>query len=111
MLPPPPANDNCANATPIAVSGGGFDYGVYNSATSDLSMATSQTGEFFAESGHTRSVWYEFTMPTSRSMRINMGGSNLDNVAVTVYEPTTCPPQPGFLTGTLLANGGGDIFN
>ena len=57
LAPPPPANDNCVNAIPIPISGGGFDYGTYTSETSDLSMATAQTGEYFAESGHTRSVW------------------------------------------------------
>lgn len=110
-IAPPPANDNCANATPIVIGNNGFDYGVYNSLTSDLEMATSQTGEHFAESGHSKSVWYEFTLPTSRTYSINMGGSNLDNIAITVYEPTSCPPQAAFLTGTLLANGGGDISN
>ena len=111
LISPPPANDNCANAIPIAISSGGFDYGTYTSSSSDLSMATSQAGEYFSESGHNRSVWYEFALPTSRSMSITMGGSNLDNVAVTVYEPTTCLPQAAFLTGTLLSNGGGDISN
>ena len=111
LIPPPPANDNCANAIPIVISGSGYDYATYTSETSDLSMATSQAGEHFAESGHIRSVWYEFSLPTSRNMSITMGGSNLDNTAVTVYEPTTCLPQATFLTGTLLANGGGDISN
>jgi gliding motility-associated-like protein len=108
---PPPVNDNCSNAIPIAITNNGFDYGVFTSETSDLTMATSQTGEYFAESGHTKSVWFQFTLPTSRSYSIVMGGSNLDNVAVTVYEPANCPPQAAFLTGTLLANGGGDISN
>lgn len=108
---PPPANDNCADAIPIPIGSGGFDYGVFISETSDLSMATAQAGEFFAESGHTRSVWYEFSVPTHRSLSVNMGGTNLGNVAVTVYEPTNCLPQSSFLTGTLLANGGGDITN
>ena len=108
---PPPANDNCANAIQIPISGSGFDYGTFTSTASDLSMATAQAGEYFAESGHTRSVWYEFSVPTHRSLSVNMGGSNLGNVAVTVYEPTNCLPQSNFLTGTLLANGGGDITN
>lgn len=111
LTPPPPANDNCANAIPIPISGAGYDYGTFTSETSDLSMATAQAGEYFAESGHTRSVWYEFSVPTHRSLSVDMGGINLENVAVTVYEPTTCLPSSNFLTGTLLANGGGDITN
>jgi gliding motility-associated-like protein len=110
-LTPPPANDNCANALPIPISAGGFDFGTFISETSDLSMATAQAGEYFAESGHTRSVWYQFAVPTHRSLSVDMGGNNLENVAVTVYSPTNCLPSSAFLTGTLLANGGGDITN
>ena len=77
LTPPPPANDNCANAIPIPISSAGYDYGTYTSETSDLSMATAQAGEYFAESGHTRSVWYEFSVPTHRSLSVDMGGSNL----------------------------------
>src|SRR5688572_14720214 len=93
LILPPPANDNCVNAIPIPISGAGYDYGTFTSSTSDLSMATAQSGEYFAESGHTRSVWYEFEVPTHRSLSVNMGGNSLENVAVTVYEPTNCLPS------------------
>ena len=75
---PPPANDNCNSADVITITGGGYDYGVFNSTDSDLTTATGQAGEFFefaSDYGHSKSVWIEFTLTTSRSIRIKLEAS------------------------------------
>ena len=45
-----PANDNCANATPITIGDGGYALGTFTSAQQDMTSATQQTGESFAPS-------------------------------------------------------------
>src|SRR6185503_6163486 len=67
-----PANDNCANASAISISGSGFGLGIFPSATYDLTSATIQAGETFAPAilvaGQTqKSTWYKFSLPTTRS--------------------------------------------
>ena len=109
-----PANDNCANASVIAISGGGFDYGVFTSATTDLTNATGEAGEYFSfaqPDHHVKSVWYEFTLPTRRSLKVEMFGSNLTNTAVTLYRPAACLPLKDSLSGTQNGNTGGFIEN
>jgi gliding motility-associated-like protein len=72
-----PVNDDCENALPIPISGGGFDLGTFVSAPTDLSNATVQTGpayepneEYFDSSIpatlQSGSVWYSFSLPTAR---------------------------------------------
>ena len=43
-----PVNDDCVNALPIDITGGGFDLGMFNSPVIELSNATIQSGESFA---------------------------------------------------------------
>lgn len=111
---PPPANDNCNSADVITITGGGYDYGVFNSTDSDLTTATGQAGEFFefaSDYGHSKSVWIEFTLTTSRSIRIKLeasAGSILPDPkhsGVTLYSPSNCLPGAGNRLGSIISSG------
>jgi len=112
--PPPPANDDCANATPISISGGGFDYGTFNSTVSDMTMATGQAGEHFAFPGHSKSVWYEVTLPTHRNFQVRLvpaPGSTIAGVSLTLYLPVGCLPAGGNLISAQSGDDGGIVQN
>src|SRR6187399_3045057 len=111
---PPPANDNCTNAMTIAISGGGFDYGTYISQVSDMSTATGQTGEFFEfanDYSHRKSVWFQFTIASSRRITIELEtapGSSLPDPkqsGVTLYAPSNCLPGSGDRLGSIISSG------
>lgn len=68
-----PVNDSCSNALTIVITGKGYDYNTFTSATADLSKANVQPEETFAPAilvaGQSKkSVWYKFTLPTTRSI-------------------------------------------
>ena len=111
---PPPLNDSCGTADNIVISGGGFDYGVFKSADSDLTMATGETGEFFefaSDFSHEKSVWFEFTLVTSRSVKIKLEpapGSVLPDPrhsGVTLYSPSNCLPGVSNRLGSIISSG------
>ena len=110
VLPPPP-NDNCASATSISITGGGYDYGVYSSSVSDMSTATAQSGEFFQFApNHTKSVWFSFNLVTRRSARIEVlatSGSfpNPTDAGVTVYRSASCLPGSANNLGAFISSG------
>ncbi len=108
-----PANDHCANASVVVIPGGGYGYGTFISATTDLTNAAGENGEYFsfAAEGHVKSVWYEFTLPTRRSFKVEMVGNNLNSAAITLYRPANCLPGVAALSGTLSGDAGGFIEN
>jgi len=74
---------------------------LFTSSQTDLTSATLQTGETFAPSitvaGLTKkSIWYKFTLPTTRSVRVSLlqPGSAIQagNVGFTVYKTSSCIP-------------------
>lgn len=72
-----PANDDCNNASIIPISNGGLGFGTFTSAYSDLTNATTQTGETFAPSifiagQNQKSVWYRFSINSRRKVRISL---------------------------------------
>ncbi len=96
-----PANDNCNNASSVTLSGGGFGLGIFTSTQYDLTLGTLQTGETFAPSItvsgiNKKSIWYKFSLPTHRSIRVNLSqpGSTIQagNVGFAVYKTNTCLP-------------------
>ena len=96
-----PPNDSCGGAIPITIGSGGFALGLFTSTNTDITSATLQTGETFAPSitvaGLTKkSVWYKFTLPTTRSVRVSLlqPGSAIQagNVGFTVYKTSICLP-------------------
>ena len=105
-----PANDNCANATPITIGDGGYALGTFTSAQQDMTSATQQTGESFAPSItvaglNKKSVWYKFSVPTTRSMRVSLlqPGSAIQagNVGFAVYKASNCVPLNGQISTKL----------
>ena len=107
-----PVNDNCANAIPITISNAGFGLGVFNSANTDISKATIQTGESFASAIFTakqnqKSVWYVFTLPTTRSVTVTLtqaGSAIADGDAgFAVYKTSNCLPGPADISTKLTA--------
>jgi len=106
-----PANDNCSNATAIIISGTGFGLGIFTSPTSDISKATVQLGETFVSAIlgaklNQKSVWYKFTLPTTRSVTVDVqqpvGGTITDgDVGYTVYKTNSCLPTPDSLSTKL----------
>ncbi|MES2773005.1 MAG: gliding motility-associated C-terminal domain-containing protein [Bacteroidota bacterium] len=107
-----PANDNCASASFIAIANSGFGLGTYTSTQDDMTAATLQTGETFAASINTaginkKSVWYKFTLPTARGVRISLlqPGSAIQagDVGFAVYQSNTCLPPGSAISGKLTA--------
>lgn len=115
LLPFPPANDDCENPNSPIVSDN-FDYGTFDSEIADMTTATGQAGEFFQFAPtHTKSVWYTFSLPVSRSVRIELEAANgtiIPNPAdagVTVYLPSGCLPGNANRLGAFVSSG--DLFN
>ena len=67
--PQPPANDDCANATPAAVGSNAF-----NNLFATASTAGSSCGADAAD------VWFSFTVPSAGNYRFETCGSTLDTV-------------------------------
>nr|MCU0375144.1 hypothetical protein [Chitinophagaceae bacterium] len=96
-----PANDNCASAETITVAANGFGTGLFASTLVDMSAATVQPGEVFSpsilSSGlNRRSVWFKFTIASTRSVTVNLQQPasviQAGNVGFTVWKTTTCMP-------------------
>jgi gliding motility-associated-like protein len=96
-----PANDECANASSITIGGSGFSLGLVTGVQFDLTAASLQTGESFAPSIivaglNKKSIWYKFSIPTTRSVRISLlqPGSAIQagNVGFAVYKTASCLP-------------------
>jgi len=96
-----PVNDNCSNAINIAIPNGGYGYASVSSTQVDITAATVQPGETFA-SGilvaglNQKSVWYKFTIPTHRSVRVTLAQPGIDiaagDVGFAVYKTDQCLP-------------------
>ena len=105
-----PINDNCNNAITINITAGGFDKGVFSGTQVDMTASSSQTGESYAPSIvvsglNKKSVWYKFTLPTHRSVRVSIGqpGSAIQagNVGFAVYKTNSCLPADKDLSNKL----------
>lgn len=106
-----PANDRCANASVIAIGKGGYGYGVFTSETVDITQATAEPGEFFDFApSHVKSVWYRFTLPTRRKIQLDLGGTNLSDVGLTLYRLSpTCLPGQSSLVASVKGDAGGSL--
>jgi gliding motility-associated-like protein len=105
-----PANDNCANASVVTIGNAGYAMGTFTSTQFNLSSATLQTGETFAPSLtvaglNKRSIWFKFSLPTQRSVRVNLSqpGSTIQagNVGFAVYKTNNCVPGNTALSSQL----------
>ncbi len=66
-----PVNDDCANAITIPIPNGGYGFGQIVGDTVDMTGAGTQLGEYFSPGvPNGKSVWYRFSVPTTREVRI-----------------------------------------
>ncbi len=116
----PPINDDCDNAIVLPITNGGFGFGTLLSDTIDFTLATLQVGETFANTNTNRdkSVWFQFTLPTTRQINIDIdqisgGTSSTTNASYTTYKTNGCPPFPGqaLVEDDLSANTSASTFN
>lgn len=96
-----PANDNCANAAVIPISGNGFGLGTFTSASYNIATATVQSGETFASAIlnaglDQKSIWFKFTLPTTRSVKVTLQQPGTDipggDAGFAVYKTGNCVP-------------------
>jgi hypothetical protein len=101
--PPPPANDNCAGATVLAV-------GAACVTTSGNTIAATQSLPASACSGFTGNadddVWYEFTLATATNVNIEVAATNttMDPV-VQLYSGSCGAPTSLFCSDNSLRGG------
>ncbi len=92
-LPPPPANDNCADRTPICDGATPFD-GSF--ATTD-GLGNGPACVFFGNDVINNDIWYNYTASCDGTVTINTCGSTVDT-ELAVYDgcdTLNCPPgQP-----------------
>lgn len=101
------SNNNFANSSNILLGNNNFEFGVFNSDTVSLVSANSETGEFLLNPTYNKTVWYNFTIPTHRKIRIRVMQTpelmQSNDVGFIVYEGTTgLPAQSDFATFTPL---------
>jgi hypothetical protein len=98
-----PPNDSCGGALPITISGAGFGLGIFTSNNTDMTSATVQPGEYFASAifvagQDKKSVWYKFTLPTTRGVKVTLTQPGVQIAAgdagFTIYKTSNC--LPGF---------------
>ena len=105
-----PVNDNCTSATVIAIPTAGYGLGTFTSAPTDLTSATVQTGETFAPAIFVaaldkKSVWYKFSIPTIRAVRVTLTqpGTTITagDVGFAVYKADSCLPGNADISSKL----------
>ncbi len=106
-----PGNDNCTNASPIIISNNGYGFGVFTSAQYDITAATVQPGETFAPailvaSQTQKSVWYKFSLPTNRSVRVTLAqppasAITAGDAGFAIYKSNVCLPNNDSLSTKL----------
>ena len=109
-----PVNDNCANASVVIIPNGGYGLGTFSSTIYSISSATVQPGETFAPAilvaGQTdKSIWYKFTLPTTRAVRVTLAQSGTTitagDVGFAVYKTNTCLPAVASISTKLTPLG------
>jgi gliding motility-associated-like protein len=96
-----PSSNECSQASAIIISNDGFGLGTFHSSPVDITAANLQTGETFAPSIlasglNKKSIWYKFTLPTTRAVSISLeqqgGNIQAGNVGFTIYKTGSCIP-------------------
>ena len=105
-----PANNDCSNASVINIPNAGFGLGKFNSSTDNITQATLQTGETFAPAIlvaglNKKSMWYKFTIPTTRALRVTLAQPGTDITAgdagFAVYKVNACLPEVGDISTNM----------
>lgn len=96
-----PGNDNCTNAIDIPIPNYGFGLGNFTAVQTNLTNATVQTGETFTPAIFVagldkKSVWYKFSLPTIRAVRVTLTqpGTTITagDAGFAVYQTNKCLP-------------------
>ncbi len=92
-----PANDACVNAIQVPIPQNGFGFGTIVVDTVQINAATTQFGEYFAPGvPNGKSVWYKFSLPTTRKVRILLTQNGLtmsaNQAGWTLYNSDACFP-------------------
>jgi len=93
--PVPPANDDCAAATPISGTGL-FPFTTVNASTGTQGQAEASC-LFFGFTGIARDVWYNWTAPSTGIATVETCGQTSLDSKLAAYTGTGCP------TGSALA--------
>jgi gliding motility-associated-like protein len=105
-----PGNDGCAAPQTIAIDGNGFATGTFTATDVDITDATIENGETFAPallvaSLNQKSIWYKFTLPTTRSIRVTLSQPGVvitaGDVGFAVYKSNSCLPATSALSSKL----------
>jgi gliding motility-associated-like protein len=102
-----PSNNNFANSSNIQLGVNDFEFGVFNSDTVSIAAANNEGGEYLLNPTYTKTVWYNFNMPTHRKIRIRVLQTpelmQSNDVGFVIYQGTpTLPNQSNFATFTPL---------
>jgi hypothetical protein len=107
-------NDSCNHAIQINIPNNGFGIGTVYSDTIAIGSATVETGETFAPAifvagQYRKSIWYKFTIPTNRSVRVTLAqnGSPIaaGDAGFAVYKTTNCLPAVSEISNKLTPIG------
>ena len=105
-----PANDACANATNIPITNAGYGLGIFTSVATNLAAATVQPTETFAPAIFVagldkKSVWYKFSIPTIRAVRVTLTqpGTTITagDAGFAIYQTNNCLPSNTNISGKL----------
>ncbi len=91
-----PANNLWQNALEIPLGPDNFAVGSFQGTAIPLAGATSQAGEYIQNATYAKSIWYKFTIPSHRSVRVRVlepvEALNNNDVGFLVYNSTTAIP-------------------
>ncbi len=109
---PPPSNDLCEDASEIAITGAGFDIGIFHSDTFDMTGATKSLNEYFdfpmqGAGLDKKSIWFKFSIPTVREVTVTWLPVDFqitpDEVGFVVYKVENCAEVGPATVGALPA--------
>lgn len=97
-----PPNNNWANALTIAIPDNSFGVGTIQGTTVNMTGATSQAGEYLQNPTYPKTVWYKFSIPSHRLVRVKISqplGGNIPGLdaGFSVYHSTAGLPGVGDL--------------
>lgn len=67
-----PANNNWANAISVPIPNNNFGVGVIQSPMVNMTGATNQPGEYLQNPTYNKTVWYKFSIPAHRLVRVKV---------------------------------------
>ncbi|MBX7202957.1 MAG: gliding motility-associated C-terminal domain-containing protein [Bacteroidia bacterium] len=94
-----PANNQYAARADIMLGADNYQFGTFYSDTVTITAATSQAGEYLLNPVYNKTVWFRFTIPTSRKIRVRILQTpevmQSNDVGFVIYQGTPGLPQAG----------------